>query len=179
MALSLAAIFFVASQYLSNVDILSSDYIKFTKNQLENFELGYENIRLGRLTSIIIVLNYLHNTPIGVFLGNGIGTTKAAFQFNMYGRYYEIFTLPQYLGLLDNTFNFLYYEAGIIGLSIIILYLLSFRNKNSKNLRIKIFIFCSLIFYTHSLDPNFLTVYMSILLAISLKEKYKEKNLIK
>lgn len=179
IALILVSIFLIASKFLNNVNVLTSNYIKFTQNQIINFQLGYENIRLGRLTSIIIILKYLDNTQTGILLGNGIGTTKAAYQFNIYGRYYDIFTLPQFIGLLDNSFNFLYYEVGIIGLLIIILYLLGFTPKKSKKLRIKIFIFCSLIFYTHSLDCNFLTVYMSILLTISLKEKYEEKNLIK
>lgn len=178
LVISLIAMIFLIPSFFTQRDILSSNYLKFTENQIINFNMGYENVRLSRISGIIITLEYLDNTTKGIFLGNGMGTTRAAYQFDVYGKYYSIFSSSRFLGLLDNSFNPLFYEIGIVGLLIIVLYILSFTPKQSKSLRVKIFIFCSLIFYTRSLENNFLTVYMSILLALSLKEKLKEKNLL-
>lgn len=176
LVLSLFIMFTLAASFFGEKDILSNNYLKFTTMQIKNFQEGYDNVRLSRISTILITLKYTDNTTMGRVLGNGIGTTKAAYQFGVYGRYYDVFSSTRYLGLLDNSFNFLYYEIGMLGILILILYFLNFSFGSSKISKIKIFIFCSLMFYTHSFDNNFLTIYMSILFALALKERVKKIN---
>lgn len=158
-------------------NLISKKYFDLYSIQLNNLNNNMTNSRLSRITTIIVTTNYLNNSEFNSLFGNGIGTTRIANQFNFYGRYYDLFTSPEYLGLSDNSFNPLYFESGIIGILLLFLYFAFFvKGKIPNTDKFRIATFFVMMFYTRSFDASFFTIYIAVIMSLILGYYKQEKD---